>query len=170
MKKYDLIIMLGAPGSGKSTISEILQKKLDSPMIDFGKLREFHLDREWKKESNAEKEMTFENLIFILKNYIKHGYKNIIINDLVGGQATRLAKIFAKNKCLLITLVVEDSELARRVLSPRNSGFKNVKLALEWNKEFREGKPLKNEHVMDNSHTSPEKTVMEILNIIKDET
>lgn len=167
MKKYDLIILSGAPGSGKSTISEILQKKLDSPMIDFGKLREFHLDRQWKKESEEEKEMAFENLVFILKNYIKHGYKNVIINDLGGGHSTRLAKIFAKNRCLLITLIVEDSELARRVLSPRNSGFKNVNLALEWNNEFREGKPIKNEHVIDNSHTSPERTAQQIIEIMK---
>lgn len=75
---YDLIIFGGAPGSGKSTICEILQKRLNSPLIDFGWLREFHLDREWKRANEEEKQMAFENLIFILKNYIKHKYKNIM--------------------------------------------------------------------------------------------
>jgi len=167
IKTYDLIIISGAPGSGKSTISEILQKKLESPMIDFGRLREFHLDREWKKQSEKEKQMTFENLVFILKNYIKNKYKNVIINDIVDNHALDLMRIFAKNKCLLITLVVEDKKLSKRVIGPRDSGFKDINKALQWNKELRERKRVENEHVIDNSHNSPEKTARDIIEIMQ---
>ena len=52
--KHDLIIFAGAPGSGKTTICEILQKKLNCPLIDFGRLREPHLDRAWKKANETE--------------------------------------------------------------------------------------------------------------------
>src|SRR3989344_946998 len=166
-KQYDLIIISGAPGSGKSTISKILQKKLDSPMIYFGRLREFHLDREWKKQSEKEKQMTFENLVFILKNYIKNKYKNIIINDIVDNHALDLMRIFAKSKCLLITLVVEDKELSKRVIGPRDSGFKDINKALQWNKELRERESVENEHVIDNSHNSPEKTARDIIEIMQ---
>ena len=111
--------------------------------------------------------MTFENLVFILKNYIKNKYKNIIINDIGDNHALDLMRIFAKNKCLLITLVVEDKELSKRVIGPRDSGFKDINKALQWNKELRERKSVENEHVIDNSHNSPEKTARDIIEIIQ---
>jgi len=102
MIKHDLIIFTGAPGSGKTTVSELLQKDLDSPLIDFGNLRIFHLDREWKKANDREELMSFENLVFILKNYIRNGYKNVIINDLKDDKALKLAKIFSRRKTALV--------------------------------------------------------------------
>ncbi len=68
----NIIIIAGSPGSGKSTVCGLLLKELDSVWIDYGRLREFHLDREWKKADKKEEEMTFENLALILENYIKH--------------------------------------------------------------------------------------------------
>ena len=64
-----LLFIGGAPGSGKTTVSRILHEKFQSVMIDFGTLREFHLDDLWTKESETEEQMAFENLVFILKNY-----------------------------------------------------------------------------------------------------
>jgi adenylate kinase family enzyme len=38
-----LIVIGGAPGSGKTTVSKMLYETLQSLMIDFGDLRNFHL-------------------------------------------------------------------------------------------------------------------------------
>jgi len=41
----DIIIIYGAPGSGKTTVAELLQDKLQSPYVDFGWLRESRAQR-----------------------------------------------------------------------------------------------------------------------------
>lgn len=162
--KHDLIIFTGAPGSGKTTISLLLQKEFDSPLIDFGNLRIFHLDREWKNANDKEEQMSFENLVFIVKNYIKNGYVNVIINDLKDDRALKLARIFSRRKISLISLVVRDEELRKRIIDPqRDSGFRDVDRAIECNRMLKERKPLKNELRLDNTHGDPRKTVEEIM-------
>ena len=81
MVLFDLIVIAGAPGSGKTTVAGLLYATLKSPYIDFGYIREFHLDRDWLDESAREEQMSFENLVYIIKNYTRYGYKNIIVTD-----------------------------------------------------------------------------------------
>jgi len=165
--KSNLIIISGAPGSGKTTISELLQKKFDSPLIDFGNLRIFHLDRKWKKANKKEEVMSFENLVFILKNYIKHGYKNVIVNDLNDDKIFKLARVFRKN-LVIFSLILNDKELEKRVVnSERDSGFRNITKALKYNQNLRKRKQLKNEFRIENSHNNPKKTLNEILRILE---
>jgi len=163
--KSNIIILAGAPGSGKTTIAKVLQTKLDCPLIDFGWIREFHLDKKWKKANLKEENMSFENLVFIIKNYIHYGYRNIIVNDLNKDKVIKLTKIF-KNS-IIITLVVNQKELEKRVKTVgRDSGFKDVKMALEYNEEWKKAR-LKNELKIENSHKSTKKTVSEILRILQ---
>ena len=165
----DFIFIAGSPGSGKTTISNLLKVKLNNPpTIDFGWIREFHLDREWKNASKKEELMSFENLVFILKNYVKHGYKNIIVNDLQNFRIEQIPKKFSKYKYAIISLIVkDDGELKNRILGERDSGFKDVKTALSWNKKTIERKNLKNEFKIDNTHRNPRKTVNTILDIME---
>ena len=44
---YDFIFLLGAQGSGKTTIARIIKKKLSSAHIDYDWIRDFHLNKEW---------------------------------------------------------------------------------------------------------------------------
>jgi len=69
---YDLIVIGGSPGSGKTTISRLLYERLGHPpLINFGILREPHLERDWSNWSKKEEKMAFENLEFIAKNRFK---------------------------------------------------------------------------------------------------
>jgi|TARA_Y100000310_G_scaffold11663_1_gene12168 broad-specificity NMP kinase len=165
----DFIFIAGSPGCGKTTISNLLKSKLNNPpMIDFGWIREFHLDRKWKNASKKEEQMSFENLVFILKNYIKQGYKNIIVNDLQDFRIEQIPKKFSKYNYVIISLIVkDDEELKNRILGERDSGFKDVKTALSWNKKIMERKNLKNEFKVDNTHRRPNKTINTILEILK---
>ncbi len=164
----DFIFIAGSPGSGKTTISNLLKTKLrNPPMIDFGWIREFHLDKEWKNANKKEEQMSFENLTFILKNYVKHGYKNIIVNDLQDFRIEQLSKEFSRYNYTIISLIVkDDDELKDRVLGERDSGFRDVKVALSWNKRIIKRKNLKNEFKLDNTHRNPKKTVDTILGIL----
>jgi adenylate kinase family enzyme len=99
----DLIVIAGAPGSGKTTVADLLHSTLKSPYIDFGYIREFHLDRDWKDESPREEQMSFENLVYILKNYIRYGYKNIIVIDLKDFRVQQIPELFADYSYLIAT-------------------------------------------------------------------
>lgn len=162
----DIIIFAGAPGSGKTTIGKILQAKLSSPLIDLGWLREWHLDRSWSNASAEEEQMAFENLVFVVKNYLKHGYKNIILNDLQNDKIEALTEIFKDTNFIVISLIVsDDEELRKRVSGNRDSGFKDVEKSLEWNEGLKQITFLK-EQKFDNTHTDPEAAAQQILDII----
>ena len=164
--KYDLILITGCPGSGKSTIAQKLYDKLQSVYLDLGKLREPHLDKEWKKANKDEEKMAFENLISIVKNYIKKGYKEVLLDDLLPWMIKDLEKKFKDKEILIITLTVTEKELKNRLETRTTSGFKNLKKALEFQEELLKLK-LKNQIILDNSHNNPEKTLKLILEKLK---
>jgi len=165
----DFIFIAGSPGCGKTTISAMLKNKLNNPpRVNLGWMREFHLDKEWKNVSKKEEQMSFENLIFILKNYIKYGYKNVIVEDVLKYQVEQIPKKFSRYNYIIISLIIkEDKELKNRVLGERDSGYKDFKTAIDCNKKIIERKNLKNEFKVDNTHRNPNKTVKDILKILK---
>ena len=165
LPSLDLIVIAGAPGSGKTTVSDLLYAALKPPYIDFGDVRNFHLDWQWSNESPEEEQMSFENLVYILKNYVRYGYKNVILNDLKDFRVRQIPKLFAGHNYLIATLVVaSDEELAARIRN-RNSGFTNVERALVWNKEIQERPLLVGEHRIDNTANTPSQTADIILQI-----
>jgi adenylate kinase family enzyme len=166
-----IIFIAGAPGSGKTTISNQLKIELDNcPLIDFGWIREFHLNETWSNASDKEEQMSFENLVFILKNYIKNEYPYVIVNDLLDKRVLEIPKIFDQANYLIFSLVVnDDNELSNRVLDEtRDSGFRNVDEALKWNKKLMERDSLMNEFKIDNSSKNPGDAIKIILQKIDD--
>ncbi len=141
----DLIIISGAPGSGKTTISKLLHRQLNfPPIVDFGNIRAMHLDEKWSNQNKEEEKMSFENLLFILRNYFRHGYKNVIVNDLLDFRVQEIPRRFRSLDFLIVSLIVDDKELKKRVLGERDSGYKDVPSALEWNRKLMERKPVRN--------------------------
>jgi dephospho-CoA kinase len=162
---YDLIVIAGAPGSGKTTVGDLLQSALKSPYIDFGYIREFHLDRDWLDESAREEQMSFENLVYIIKNYIRYGYENIIVTDLQDFRVRQIPELFAEYNYLIATMIIKsDKELALRIEN-RNDGWRDVPRALAWNEQVQTRPLLLGEHRIDNTHNEPERTVEIILQI-----
>lgn len=163
----DLVILTGAPGSGKSTIAELLREKEGFPLIDFGWLRQGHLDNKWSNATPKEKQMAFENLIFIVNNYWKHGYKNIIVNDLDNDKVIALADVCKEKDYIIISLVIDDDEeLKKRVLGERDSGFKDVEAAVAWNDVLKSRPSIPHEHKIDNTDHNPEKTAQKVSELV----
>jgi len=162
----DLIVIAGAPGAGKTTISKLLAEKLNSFVFDFGILREVHLNREWSNQSEEEEQMSFENLIFIIKNYTKHGYKNIILNDLRDFRVQQIPKVFPELNYVIFSLFVsDDEELRKRVEGERDSGYGDVEKAIVWNRALAERPAVRNEFKIDNTHNDPNETTAQLLDL-----
>ena len=164
----DIIVIGGAPGSGKTTICRLLQARLNSPYIDFGWLRQFHLDETWSNASPREEAMAFENLAYIVRNYLRHGYRNIILTDFEDWRLQEIPIHFRHEDFVIATLVLhDDAEHARRVLNPtRDSGYRNVTAALAWNHAVIARPTVVNEVKIDNTATDPQPTLDAILALL----
>ncbi|MEZ4610293.1 MAG: AAA family ATPase [Caldilineaceae bacterium] len=104
----DIIVIGGAPGSGKTTLGKLLQARLDSLYIDFGWLRQFHLDDAWSNASPREEAMSFENLAYIVRNYLRHGYRNVILADFEDWRLQEIPIHFRHEDFVIATLVLHD--------------------------------------------------------------
>ena len=165
----DIIFINGSPGSGKTTISKLLRKKLKgSPLIELDWLRCYHLDERWKNANKKEEQMSFENLKFMLKNYVKNGYENIIVIGFQEFRIKQISKMFQKYNYRIISLIVKDeSELKNRIMGDRDSGFKNFKKSISWNNNIAKRKYFKNEYKIDNTYRNPNKTINLILDVLE---
>jgi hypothetical protein len=134
--------------------------------VNIGWLRQFHLKRDWSNAGDAEWEMAFENLVFVTQNYKKHGYQNVLLEDLNDTQVARLSRLFPCS--LVITLYLSDeAELKRRVLDEtRDSGYRDYEKSLAWNRHLQELPLLPNEHRIDNLQPF-ETTVTEVKGLME---
>ena len=165
----DLLVIAGSPGSGKSTVAQLVRAEIASPFIEFSSLREFHLDREWKTQNPAEEAMAFENLIYIVKNYVRHGWKNVVVTDLKDFRVVQTPEVFGDLNFLIATLVVDsDDEIAHRIRT-RNDGWKDVEGAVTWNRHVQNREAVEGEHKIDNSHRDPRRTADAIMRLLDDQ-
>lgn len=161
----DFIFIGGAPGSGKTSTAKLIQEKLQSPRVEFSWIRGYHLDRQWKNVSQPEEQMSFENILFILRNYQKYGYKQVIVNDFDDFRIRQLPELFPNTQFYIFSLVLNNNEeLKRRVLTEtRDSGFRDWEKALKWNQELIERKLVEHEIKIDNTVLTIEQTAERIL-------
>ena len=152
----DVIVIGGAPGIGKSTLARHLRERFHSPWIDFGRLREFHLEPNWKNQNVEEEALSFENLLFIIRNYIRHGYSNVIVDDLKDERIQQMAAMLAEFDVRVLTLALSDSAELRRRIKERNDGWRDEDGAVEWNRKVLKRPTVPEEFKIDTAGMSPD--------------
>lgn len=159
----ELIVIGGSPGCGKSTLAVQLGAVLGGPSIDFGKLREFHLKRDWSNQSLAEETMTFENLLSVIRNYVRHGYRNIVVDDLQDERVQQIPRALQDVNFQIVTLVVSDASELRRRITSRDDGWKDAEAAVAWNQRVIDRSCVAREQKIDVTSKPPNLVLAEVL-------
>lgn len=164
----DFIFIAGAPGVGKSTIAKALHEKLDSPIFEFGWIPEFQNKGTEKINYTEEESFAFENLTLVVKNYAKHGFKNVIITDLNNEYIQRLAEDFAGYDYAIFTLRMNDEEVLRARVQDdsRSSGYRDIEEAARINRHLQERSAFKNEVFINNDDQSVDQVIEKIRGLI----
>lgn len=164
-KSYDIIFIAGAPGTGKSSVAHLLQKKFASPCFEFGWIPEFRNKGVKTISYQEESGIAFENLMLVTKNYIKHGFDNIFITDLEDQKITELHHHFKKEKYILFTLTVSDDKILKsRIMDKtRTSKYRDFKAAFKINEDILARPLLPKEVRIDTTKVSLAKVVKMIL-------
>lgn len=164
---YNFIFILGAQGAGKTTLARILKQKLNSTHIDFDWIRGFHLNATWSNTSVSEETMSLENLSLLLKNYVKHGYQNVIVSGLSKENISLLDALKDYRSILFTLYLTDDQILKERVLNEtRDSGFRDFEASIASNKILRNETPSEIENKIDNTNQTPEETAQQIVEIL----
>jgi hypothetical protein len=161
----DFIFIHGAPGTGKSTLAWALQHHLQSPCFEFGWIPEFRTKRDSTVTWEEEESLAFENLTLVGKNYVRHGFENIIITDLRDHIIQTVPKVFAGHSYRLITLWMDNDELLKsRVLEEsRSSGYRNWTESLEINRKILARGLMPNEVRFNSGQLNVDQLVVQVL-------
>ena len=146
----DLIVVAGSPGCGKSTLCRELWTRWNVvPMIELSDLRNLHLDMAWSNQSEKDRAIAFDHLVYIVHSYAKHKWGPVLVTDLREEWLSRIDEVFADLSYAVITLFSSDAVISQRI-EGRNSGFTNVAV-VEWNRAVQSRRLLRREHRVDNS-------------------
>ena len=144
-----LILLRGAPGCGKTTVAERLHAQFGSPWFEFGWIPEFRTRNPHSEMTYEEEEqMTFETLTLVVKNYMRHGFENIIVSDLSDARFAEVSALFGDCDYRIITLYVENNDVIRERILGRDNGneYRDWGSAIEINKRIKASALLPHEY------------------------
>lgn len=166
----DIIVVHGSPGSGKTTIAQELHRRLESPWFEFGWIPEFTKKNPYTNISQRDEEqMSFENLVLVCKNYIKHGFENVLLTDFDDIRMLDIPQLFKEYNYVIITLYSENDDVIKERILARNNGndFKNWEESIKTNQVVTNRKTLPNEYRIRSDNKNPNQIgdiIIKILN------
>lgn len=165
-----IIVIHGAPGTGKTTISKKLHEHYKSPWFEFGWIPEFRNKNPYTEIScKDEEQMTFESLVLVTKNYVKHGFENIILSDLNDIRLLDIPSVFEDLDYIIFTFYGENESVIKECILSRDNGndYKDYEQAFIINRKILSRKTLPNEYRVCSGDKTPEAVISQILSVIE---
>lgn len=167
-----VIFITGAPGTGKSTVAAMIHEKLRCPWFEFGWIPEFRcLNPHTEISYEDEERMSFENLMLVTGNYLRHGFENVILTDIREEFTDEVRAEFGEQVRVVILYSESDEVIRERVLGRDNGNeYRNAEEAVEINRRFMERAPREGEirvRCNDMSAEGVAQCVIDALNIEK---
>jgi len=167
-----VIFITGAPGTGKTTVAAILHERLRCPWFEFGWIPEFrNLNPHAEISYEDEERMSFENLLLVTENYLRHGFENVLLTDIREEFTDEVREKFGDRVRVIVLYSTSDEVLRERVLTRDNGNeYRNADEAVEINRRFMERMPKEGEirvRCNDVSAEEAAQSVIDALNIEK---
>jgi len=166
----DLIVIHGSPGNGKTTISKKLHELLQSPWFEFGWIPEFtHQNPHTRILPKLEEQIAFENLVLVAKNYMQHGFENIIFSDLQDIRMLDIPVAFAGHSYVIVTLYSENDDVIKERILTRDNGndYRDFEESIAMNEKIVNRKLLPNEYRIRSDNQTVEDIAAQMLEILK---
>ena len=137
-----VIFITGAPGTDKSTVAAILHERLKCPWFEFGWIPEFRNRNPHTEISYEDEErMSFENLMLVTENYLRHGFETVILTD-IREFTDEVREKFGDRVWVIVLYSTSDEVIRERVLGRDNGNeYRNADEAVEINRRFIERMP-----------------------------
>lgn len=163
------IFLAGAPGSGKSSVAAAVQCKLGTPLFEFGWIPELRNTGTRTISYEEDESLAFENLALVLRNYARHGFKNIIVTDLENKRIEHLGSVLREFDFVIATLrVTDEPELRRRVMhQSRSSRYRDWRESVRINRQLLQRPPFPNECFIDIDTESVEEIADAVLELAR---
>jgi hypothetical protein len=147
----DFIVVAGSPGAGKSTLCCELRTRWNVvPTIELSDLRNLHLDKDWANQSEDDRAIAYDHLVYIVHSYAKHKWRPVLVTDLREEWVSQVDDAFADLGYAIITLFSSDTVIRDRI-GARTEGFTNVDVAVEWNRAVQRRPLLAHEYRVESS-------------------
>ena len=160
-----VIFITGAPGTGKSTVAAILHERLKCPWFEFGWIPEFrNLNPHTEISYEDEERMSFENLMLVTENYLRHGFENVILTDIREEFTDEVREKFGDRVRVIVLYSTSDEVIRERVLGRDNGNeYRNADEAVEINRRFIERMPKEGEIRVRCDDVSAEEAAQSVL-------
>ena len=132
-----IVPIFGSPGSGKTTLGNLLREKCGYPFFELSWMPEFRTLNGKIISYEQDEEIAVYALLSVAQTYCEHGHKVILVSDF------RINSFDLVMSCLgftspVIKLIASNENILRsRVLNnSRPSGYRNDKEALHLNRKI----------------------------------
>jgi broad-specificity NMP kinase len=161
--KYDLVLVRGAPGVGKSSLADSLKNVFPQGVsIESESIWKSLNIIDWLDEKQSVDAII--SSLNVANDYLQRGYKPAVVVDVFYGDRINNAidqvkKVTSSQSFCVITLLCENEELDRRIHS-RLIGWTDLPTSMECNESIKSFR-AENEIQINTTYLSPEEVQQE---------
>jgi predicted ABC-type ATPase len=165
---FDLILVRGAPGVGKSTLTEKMKACFPKGItIEVDSVREMINRVEWM--NGTQHLHALQSAWAACQSYANAGYSPVIVIDTFGPYTMRdfvslIDHSPQKKRYIFISLFCEPEALVTRITGRKN-GFSEIETSLILNEEVRKCRHPE-ERMIDTTGKTPDQTLTEVLTLL----